>query len=316
MKKISKKLVSMLALVMAFSGFAGCAQPEIPGENPALNEKIDPNRTQIYVFCYDGGYGSDWLVDLKYKFEDLHKKDSFETNKKGVQIMIEPEKDLMDVEEIADDRNELFFTENAYYYDLLRAGVLADITEAVTDDLTVFGDSSSIYDKLTEEQKQYYGVEENGSTHYYAIPHYTKFMQMNYNVELFDQKGYYLLDMPTGETLEDHFVYDVENDKRSAGPDGEYDTFDDGLPATYEEFYMLCDYVHQSSDTPIVWGGKSYKGYLASLAQALAVDFEGAEQSMLYYNMDGTNATNLGTIVDGAFVMLMSLLVNKVNTRR
>ena len=39
-----------------------------------------------------------------------------------------------------------------------------------------------------------------------------------------------------------------------------------------------------------------------SLAQTLAVDFEGMEQSMLYYKMDGSNATNLGTVQNGQFI--------------
>lgn len=303
MNKISKKLVSLLAVMMAFSSAVGCAEPEIPGGDPALNEKIDPNRTQIYAFCYDGGFGTNWLIDLKKKFEELHKNDSFEDGKTGVQVVIDPKKDLMDIEEIAGNKNELFFTQNAYYYDLIRADVLADISDVVTDSLSVLGDSGSILDKMTADQKAYYGIQgADGKTHYYGIPHYSIFMQMNYNVELFDLKGYYLLANPTGTTLEDHFVYDVQNDIRSAGPDGESGTFDDGLPATYEEFFMLCDYIYQCTDTPITWGGKSYKGYLVSLAQTLAVDFEGVDQSMLYYKMNGANATNLGTVQGGQFV--------------
>ncbi|MBR2022943.1 MAG: hypothetical protein IJ996_00305 [Clostridia bacterium] len=304
MKKIKKALVLMLSAFMAFSGMAvGCAQPEIPNENDALNEEIDPNRTQIHVFCFDGGFGSDWLVSLKKKFEEMHKNDSYEDGKTGVQIMINPEKDELDVDEISYNKNELFFTENAYYYDLLRANALADITDAVTGSLSKFGDERSIESKLTDAQKAYYGVkDDNEKVHYYGIPHYSIFMQMNYNVDLFDQKGYYFLDVPTGETLEDRFVYDVANDKRSKGPDGVYNTFDDGLPATYEEFFLLCDYIYQCSDIPLTWAGKVNKGYLSSLLQALAVDYEGAEQSSLYYNMDGKPAKNLGRVVNGSFV--------------
>ena len=307
MNKNKKALMLGLAVVLAFGSVATGCGDGTPSGHPALNEKIDPNRTQIYAFCYDGGFGVDWMIDLKYAFEDLNKDKKYEEGKQGVQVVIDPKKDLLDIEEIPGNKNELFFTQNAYYYDMLRANILADISDVVTGSLSAYGDDSSVYDKLTQEQRAYYGVTgTDEQTHYYGIPHYSVLMQMVYNVELFDQKGYYFLDEPTGDTLEDCFVYidenGEENGKRSAGPDGEYDTFDDGLPATYEEFFKLCDYIYQSSDIPLTWGGKSYRGYLVSLAQTLAVDYEGAQQSMLYYKMDGSNATNLGTVTDGQFV--------------
>ena len=212
MNKNKKPLILALAAVLAFGSVATGCGVETPNGHPALNEKIDPNRTQIYAFCYDGGFGTDWIIDLKYAFEDLYKNKSFEEGKQGVQVVIDPKKDLMDIEEIPRNKNELFFTQNAYYYDLLRADVLADISDVVTDSLTQYGDNSSVYAKMTEEQKAYYGVKgEDEKTHYYGIPHYSVFMQMVYNIELFDQKGYYFLDVPAGTTLEDQFVYDIKN---------------------------------------------------------------------------------------------------------
>ena len=73
----------------------------------------------------------------------------------------------------------------------------------------------------------------------------------------------------------------------SAGPDGKYGTYDDGMPATYDEFYLLMDELVGDSISPFIWTGK-YPGYAETLSTNLFWDYEGAENLRVYYSLNGT----------------------------
>ncbi len=324
-----KHIKNILGLVLVFSMILGvmatlsaCTTPDTPGgpggpgddpgNNNYVDEKVDTSRTQLYVYNFNGGYGSDWLNAVKLRYEELHKDDVYEEGKKGIQIMINAKKESIEgiTPQILDNRDEIYFTEYAYYYTLKAEGVLGDITEAVTGDLSIYGDptGSTIEGKLTDEQKAFYGIDENGETHYYGIPHYSGYQGLTYNVDLFDEKGYYFIDgydaNGTPSSIDDYFIYN-STDKKSAGPDGVYDTYDDGLPATYEEFFILCDYISSGSDTPVAWNGANNRDYLNIFLAALVANNEGLDQMALNYNLGSgsvNQATTLGTIQNGVFV--------------
>lgn len=309
-KKMTALFCMIIVACMSF-GAIGC------GKDTDL-EQIDPNRTQLYVFNYAGGYGVEWLNAIKKDYEELHKNDIYEpgTNKKGIQIYIKNEKSICSAmkDTILDNREEVYFTEKAYYYDLLADGIVGDITEAVKADLSAYGDEagSTIENKLTEEQKNYFGVKgDDGSVKYYGLPHYASYEGLIYNADLFDEKGYYFVEghpsVEENAPLEDYFVYD-SSDKKSAGPDGKTGVIDgvdysadDGLPATYEEFFLLCDYIARDLNTPVCWNGKYYKDYQNELTHVLVANYEGLDQMMLNFTVDGV-AADLGKIVDGEFL--------------
>ena len=72
----------------------------------------------------------------------------------------------------------------------------------------------------------------------------------------------------------------------SAGPDGKYDTFDDGLPATYEEFYLLCDKMVGAGITPFIWTGAS-PNYAENLTRSLFQNDAGVEALKTFYSLEG-----------------------------
>lgn len=298
-KSLKKMLACVLAVLMCFSVFVGCA----PTDNV---EQIDPSKSQLFVFNFNGGYGTSWLEEAKVRYEELHKNDEYEPGKKGIQIYINAQKTGIETlsASIKDGRDEVFFTEYAYYYTLKSSGVLGDITEAVTADLGAYGDpaGTTIESKLTAEQINYFGVkEEDGETHYYGLPHYAGYGGLMYNVDMFEQYKYYFTANPLTDDLAYQFIYSLD-EERSAGPDGQKGTYDDGLPATYEQFFQLCEYITQSGHVPVMWNGKNNADYLNYLSRSLAVDYEGLDQMMLNYTLEGT-AENLGTINgDGEFV--------------
>ncbi len=302
MKKNLLRVVALLCAVLTVFSLAACGGSTGSGGNSAVNESVDQSKTQLYVFNFAGGYGVDWLIAAKTRFEELHKDDVIEEGKKGVQIVINNEKTqgMSLGADILDKRDEIYFAEHAYYYTLKNLGVLADISDAVTGDLSVYGDAagSTIEGKLTEGQKDYYNVDGK----YYGIPHYAGYSGLIYNVDLFEEKGYYFKDnYGTPAEIEDYFIYS-DADVRSTGPDGKLGTDDDGLPATYEEFFILCRYIQQSGDTPVIWNGAGHTSYVGNTLDALAADHEGYEQKMLNYTFDGM-ATTLGTVQNGKFVL-------------
>lgn len=301
MKNIYRIVSLVLIVVTMATLFVACTP-----DDDSTNEKIDPNRTQIYVYNYAGGYGTDWLIALKERYEELHKDDVYEEGKKGVQVYINAQKTSIEsyMDSILDNRDEIYFAEYVDYYTLLYKDLVADITEAVTGDLGSYGDpaGTTIESKLTEQFQDYFAVSEGTSKKYYALPHYASYNGLAYNIDLFEEKGYYFRDDRSDvEYLEDNFIIPNSNEKRSAGPDGQYDTYDDGLPATYDEFFLLCDYIASDGNTPIVWNGVAYRDYLNDFMAALVVDYEGLDNTALNYTLDGT-ATDLGKIVNGEFV--------------
>ena len=303
MKGIIKKVAAVLLAAPMLVAAAACAG--LGGDNNAVpTEKVDKNRTQLYVFNYHGGYGSQWLLNVKKEFEELHKDDDWwETGKKGVQIMIHAAKKDIIPGGVPGGQDEVFFAETAYYYTFKQFDALEDITEAVTGEIE--GDNGkSIESKLTAEQKAYYGLEESdGKVHYYGLPHYDSFAGIMYNKAVFDKYLLYFAAEPDEQVsgLEKYFVFrrfdNNEVTAKSVGPDGEPGTDDDGLPSTFDEFWILMKYMREKGVTPIVWNGYRYHSYLNWFLQALTAQYEGLDEMMKNFTLTG-EANDLGS-VDG-----------------
>ncbi|MCI8413246.1 MAG: hypothetical protein HFE47_04030, partial [Clostridia bacterium] len=301
MKILFKRLLVLLMGVLLLFSVASCASPEVEGEEDNPTEDIDTSKTQLYINNYGGGYGSGWLRAVKERYEELHKDDVWEEGKRGVQIYISSPKTAATSAAIRNNRDEVYFNEYSYYRSLKSDGVLLDLTEAVTADLGDYGDTAgkTIESKLTVQQREFFGIEENGSAHYYGLPHYAGYTGITYNVDLFDEKGYYFVD--GYETKSKKFLFYYNSAEKSAGPDGVKGTSDDGLPVTYDDFFLLLQQMQSEGITPISWNGTHRDTYLSYLLQSLVADYEGAEQMMLNYTFSGT-ATDLGTVQNGVFV--------------
>ena len=144
-----KKAVGILcALALALTGATGCGG----------NGGIDPDKAQLYVSSYEGGFGNDWLKVVAARFEEENAENSFLPGKTGVQIVIDGNKKsgqtlLADMDAYPQD---LFFTERGYYYDGIFRGQFLDITDVVKEDLSEYGEEGSIFDKFNEAQKRYF----------------------------------------------------------------------------------------------------------------------------------------------------------------
>lgn len=96
--------------------------------------------------------------------------------------------------------------------------------------------------------------------------------------------GYWTLVNEAGEAVVDGKTYTLG---RSAGPDGKYDTYDDGMPATVDEFYLLMEHIDKNNIDPLIFTGK-FPGYADMLTNLIWINYEGKENLRTYYSLNGT----------------------------
>ncbi len=250
------------------------------------DEPVNSEKTQLYVKSYQGGFGSKWLYEAKSKYEALHADDVYEEGKKGVQIVITEQKEYPASGDIINGYHQVYFFESLNYVNMVKDGAFADITKYVTGE-NPYEKSKTIESKMFAQDKNYYGIpDDNGLTHYYALPHYTASMGIVYNKKIFDDKGYYFVDGYETKTGDGKFIID-DSDTKSAGPDGVKGTNDDGLPVSYQDYYDLCKYIRASGNVPFTHLGKNSYNYLTELAAVTGAQAEGAAMNNVSYTMDG-----------------------------
>ena len=263
------------------------------GCNPDGSIQVDPTKTQLYVFNYDGGVGSAWIDKAMQDFAADFANYSFEEGKTGVQFMPEKAK-TSELQTIANSQNEVLFAEIANYPSLVDSNVLLDITDIMDVSLNeylvdengqaVTEDTEAIIDKMYEESIDFYSYKNDT---FYALPHFAVFSGITYNKALFDKKGFYFAKTPSGTEPYQQFVQ-VGNLEKSCGPDGQYGSSDDGLPASWEEMFLLCDYMAGRTVDPFVWLGATdgRAGYFNYLLNNIYLNLAGAEQARYNYTFD------------------------------
>ncbi len=281
MKKMQKRMTKVLAYALSLTSvvsLAACGGRE-------TGEKVDGNRTQVYVNYYNGGLGMSWIGALKTAFEAKHPE---------IQIMPLPGKSTMDAGTVLNSfdsyTGDLFFMDyvgSEMQRQFKQNGYLADITKYVkTDKLSAFGENTTIWDKMTPAVKGYY--DDGGSV--YALPWYQASYQMIYDVALFEEKSFF---------VDENGDWN-DGSAKSLGQDGVAGTYDDGLPETITEFFALMDKMVSEQVTPLTfYGDGAY--YFTSFLTNMFADYEGYDDFMLNYLLEGTDS-DLGEInVENAY---------------
>lgn len=253
MKRVGVTLAALLMAVSVAFGAAACG-----GRQGEYDEEVDTDRVQLYVSNYDGGFGTDWLRDIKAAFEAEYADVSFDGGKTtGIQIMIDPNKEKGYQLNFNTTSNEIFFTEEVRYYQNVMNGDFLDITDVVEEVCEQEGVS------LRAAQEQ--GLQYNGK--YYALPHYETFFGIVYDKDLFDTKRLYIAEDGS---------YTNASGNLSAGPDGVKPSYDDGLPATMEEFFELCNYMKTVAGVkPFILTGEHAAKYSANFVNRAAAAYDG-----------------------------------------
>ena len=291
-QKVTKAIALVCAAVAMGSTFAACQ----PGSGGILGGQsmIDRNKTQLYVGNYDGGFGSDWLDTYKVAFEEMYKEVSFEEGKKGVEVVLVKDKVAFYsgnlIQTIDASNIDIIFTEEFAYYDYVKpatggASYLYDITEWVNE--TLPGETRSIADKMNDRQKTYYTGYDG---QYYGVPHFQSLRGLIYDVDLFNENSLFI--------KADGSISGKSTDTDlSTGPDGKAGTYDDGLPATYEQMWEWCDFVSTYKNiTPFCWTGAYKDDYSKYLESALIADTLGSNAAQFFYSQSANTEVEVDLI--------------------
>ena len=149
MSKGKKFIAVLMGALLAFSvasTLVGCGK----------REEYDDTKTQLFISTYNGGYKTEWLDKVAARFEAQYADYKID-DKVGVQIIIDATTDFGNslLQNWGSVASEIFFTEGVYYYDFVNGGYMLDLTDAITSDLP--GENKSIFDKFSEQQKEFYG---------------------------------------------------------------------------------------------------------------------------------------------------------------
>ena len=277
MEKAKKRLYIIIAVVVALI-IAGVSVAVVLTRDEG--EKPDPTKTQIYVAYYNGGLGSQWFDDVKADFEAKYPQ---------YQLMPRPGLMIYDAGTLLnnfDGQNDvdIFFLDYCgieYFNQFIQKGYAADITEYVTANMNEeFGENTTAADKIVDSISSYYNMD----GHYYALPWYQSGYQMIYDVALFEERSLYK--DPDGNWN--------DGSNKSLGQDGLPDTFDDGLPETYSEFFELMDHMVSQQIVPLTFFGTNANYFTSYLSNVFA-DYEGENDFLINYRLEG-NDSDLNTV--------------------
>lgn len=290
MKKITKKVLCLALTIATVFSAQGCIRREQSGE------QVRKDATQLYIGLGTNGL-TRWMEGAKKSFEEKYADVSFESGKKGVQVFFNYNEKFSNFDTLPLNytgyQEKLIITENVAYNRIIPMAL--DITDVAstplnqkldTDEL-IRDESTSIAGKMLSQYKNYYEYEGK----YYALPSQIARSGLVYDVNLFEDNYLYFAapdaehyyeysckNIYTGKNATYRFVDEGYTDAElSAGPDGARGTYDDGLPATYEEFFALCDYMKKEFGIdPVRWAGK-VQSYMMGVVEGLAADYEGNE---------------------------------------
>lgn len=272
----AKKIMS-LAMVAALSlsslAAVGCDRGE-------ENSGGDPDKTQIHVAIFEGGYGADWAKAAAKRFEAIYGDTVIEAGKTGIEIYIDDDKKYTGTElasSVSSWEADIYFTEGLTAYNTMaNDGAFLEITDIVTEELSAYGETQSMEDRMNTSYRSWFKTNANK---YYAVPYYEGAYTLNYDIDLFEEECLFFAENGTD------FIASPTA-KKSAGPDNEFGTIDDGLPATYDDFFRLMDRMVTKSITPILWSG-TYQNYFAQMLLSLWADYEGQDKATAHFNFDG-----------------------------
>ena len=277
MKSSRKTKLCALALSALFgvSGFAACGGD---GGNGGGGSKV---ITEIEFANYQGCAGDEWLKEAAQRFSALKAEESYESGKKGVRINISNVK-AIPYTSLNSEGYDIYIGENkANIYAMASSGYLLDIGEVV----------SGIESRIDPDAiKRLRGADGK----YYGLPSYEWYSGVSYDQDFFNDKNLYLAaPEATGRTENSKFgalkLIASEDDKKSCGPDGVYDTEDDGMPSSLMEFVSLMDIIKNNGRSPFIISGASID-YSFFLVQALWASLAGKEQIKTIYSLDSKGA--------------------------
>ncbi len=319
--KFKKLTTLVLAGSMLFSSMAvlgGC------GKKQQSLSDIYGDKTFLQVGVYDGGIGKEWVETLAAEFEKRYegvKLEGEDSKNTGLKIVVNPSKSYAQgIDQILpNEERNVFFCSGMQYKSFINKGLIMDITDIVTGDLSTVSqgkETGTIESKLYGQSDSYY----NYGGKYYALPFMSSDGGITYDRGLFLEKGFFFRAEPvvTEENVDGEIVtitdYFTNNPTLfSVGPDGVKGSYDDGLPSSHQEFYQLCSYINANGCEPLIYTNE-YKHYYNFVAEGAFTNSLTAEQLNAYYTYDsGTTTVPIVTGFNGETPTLENKTIGSTN---
>lgn len=307
LKNVTFVLLTLcMAISCLFTGF-GC--------NNSSTQDVG-NKMVIKVANYSGGVGIKWLDGVKTRFEAAYANKTY-GDKVGVYLDVSNDKSYIGTSiasSIGTDTNDVYFTQEIPYNNMAALGQLFDITELVTE--RVGDDDKTILSKFSPEHVS--GLKYNDK--YFAIPHYEVFQGVIYDHGIFTRKNLFFadgLDSADAKYIGTNRFVNGTGDKKSCGPDGIFNTYDDGMPSSVQEFYKLVDKMIIEGVDPFMYaGGHDY--YTLMLQAAIYANITGADALRLHLNFgegvtDGKNEVEIVTGFNGSTPQIDTVTITPEN---
>lgn len=263
-------------LIITVGCFAGCGGGSSGGSS---------KKTELKIGVFNGGLGYAWADQLAEKFEEKYKDVSFETGKTGVDVIIDPQKELFKVDSIKSaiqqntSANDIYYTCYLFHKEFANLGLVYNLNDIVNEkvyldngelaDMTYNPETKkyelnngaqaptkSMLDKLGAQWKDSYYYDSNSGIQagYYALPYETSLAGFIYDHDLFEEKGWL-----------------------------DYSGID-GTPGTMNEFFDLLDRIVAANMIPFTYKNEDYWGGISS---AYLAQYEGPENAALNYTYNG-----------------------------
>ena len=265
----------MLALVMAFSVLVpmGCSTTE---------REFDKTKTQLYINIFDGGLGSEWSTIVGKRFEEKYKDWEGVNGKIGVEVVPVATKDTGSDTIAAGIRSgtitgDIFANMNGYQdWARLYPDLCEDLTDIANE--KIYGEdgnlvpdgqtgTKSITDKMNLKNVEQHTV--NGKL--VSLPYEKMLWGFVYDHELFTEKGY----LSYGN-----------------GPDGQPNTYDDGLPATFDDFKNLFSRMIADNICPFTYTtGNTW--YMRGLTTSVQLQVDGFDEIDKVYTCTADTAAQV-----------------------
>lgn len=295
MKRILSAIITISMILACMAGslflFTGC-KPDI---------EIDPTRTQLYIGVKDDGIGKEWVYDAITKFETAYSgwKNPSDDSKTGVQVIPKFEDDLYEEKNVITSmpsaKESVYVLSGINFFSYLNSDnttdKLVNLWDVVTEDPDGTGPELSIYDRMDPQEREHLTVDlAGGGKAIYTLPYHENYWGLIYDMELFEDKGFYNLEEYTGlDCFEGPNPENDNIDDDGYGPDGKPGTYDDGLPSTWEDFKILLDVMVEAKVTPFTWTYQYYT-YQTGFLKSVMASYEGKHDYELRYNMDGIDS--------------------------
>ena len=286
--KVKKFTCFFVSLVLVGTTLAVSA---CGGSNSTNSGGGSGKQTEIIIEVDSGGLGTEWVTKAGERFSKLNANKSYAEGKMGVKITPRT------VNGVSLNGAE---TSGTAIFDLSNvasiktaAGKVLNLNDLATEKYdTRQGNPVSIEDKIDESARARYQI----GGEYYALPSIEFYPGMAYDINLFDDYGFYFAS-PDYENsdrchtsdilMKDFYFIEVgENGQKSVGPDGIANTVDDGLPSSLYELIALCEYMCENNVVPLSFTGQ-YAYYSNFMIEALTVSMLGWERAQTLYTFDG-----------------------------